>query len=61
MNCQNCQVAPHNEKAARNAGLPFVFVSFGYGTLSDQPDPYTRSIDHWRDMQQALSQLATGP
>lgn len=50
-----------DEKAARNAGLPFVFVSFGYGTLSDQPDTFTRSIDHWRDMQQALSQLATGP
>lgn len=49
-----------DEKAARNAGLPFVFVSFGYGTLSDQPETHTRSIDHWRDMQQALSQLATG-
>ena len=50
-----------DEKAARDIGLPFVFVSFGYGTLSDQPETSTRSIDHWRDMQQALSQLATGP
>ena len=47
-----------DEKAARNAGLPFVFVSFGYGTLSSQPYERLRSIDHWRDMQQALSQLA---
>lgn len=47
-----------DEKAARNAGLPFVFVSFGYGTLSGQPYERIRSIDHWRDMQQALSQLA---
>ena len=49
-----------DEKAARNAGLPFVFVSFGYGTLSGQPYERLRSIDHWRDMQQALSQLAAG-
>ncbi|MEL7030670.1 MAG: HAD-IA family hydrolase [Pseudomonadota bacterium] len=47
-----------DEKAARNAGLPFVFVSFGYGTLSGLPYERIRSIDHWRDMQQALSQLA---
>ncbi|MEL7453687.1 MAG: HAD-IA family hydrolase [Pseudomonadota bacterium] len=47
-----------DEKAARNAGLPFVFVSFGYGTLSGQPYERIRSIDHWRDMQQALSKLA---
>ncbi|MEM9573110.1 MAG: HAD-IA family hydrolase [Pseudomonadota bacterium] len=47
-----------DEKAARNAGLPFVFVSIGYGTLSGQPDERVRSIDHWRDLPQALSQLA---
>ena len=48
-----------DERAARNAELPFVFVSFGYGTLSDQPYDRLRSIDHWRDMQQALTQLAS--
>lgn len=47
-----------DERAARDARLPFVFVSFGYGTLSDQPYDRLRSIDHWRDMQQALSELA---
>lgn len=46
-----------DEKAARNAGLPFVFVSIGYGNLSSQPDERVRSIDHWRDLPQALSQL----
>lgn len=50
-----------DEKAARNAGLPFVFVSFGYGTLSNQPDDRMRSIDHWRDIAQALSQLSNRP
>lgn len=47
-----------DEKAARNAGLPFVFVSIGYGNLSSQPDERVRSVDHWRDLPQALSQLA---
>ena len=47
-----------DERAARDARLPFVFVSFGYGTLSDHPYDRLRSIDHWRDMQQALSELA---
>lgn len=47
-----------DERAARAAQLPFVFVSFGYGTLTGQPYDRLRSIDHWRDMQQALSELA---
>ncbi len=47
-----------DERAARDAKLPFVFVSFGYGTLSNQPYDRLRSIDHWRDMQQALTELA---
>ena len=47
-----------DERAARDAALPFVFVSFGYGSLSDQPYDRLRSIDHWRNMQQALSELA---
>lgn len=48
-----------DERAARHAKLPFVFVSFGYGSLSDQPYDSLRSIDHWRDMQQALKELAS--
>jgi len=47
-----------DERAARDARLPFIFVSFGYGALSDQPYDRLRSIDHWRDMQQALMELA---
>lgn len=47
-----------DEKAARNAGLPFIFVSFGYGTLSAEPYEFLKSIDHWRDMQQAIAELA---
>lgn len=47
-----------DEKAARDAGLPFVFVSFGYGTLSDHPYDHLRSVDHWQEMQQALTDLA---
>lgn len=47
-----------DERAARDAELPFVFVSFGYGSLSDRPYDRLRSIDHWRDMQQALIELA---
>lgn len=46
-----------DERAARDAQLPFVFVSFGYGALSDQPYDRLRSIDHWRDMPQALKEL----
>lgn len=47
-----------DEKAARNAGLPFIFVSFGYGTLSAEPYEFLKSINHWRDMQQAIAELA---
>jgi len=50
-----------DEKAARNAGLPFVFVSFGYGSLSYPPNDQTRSINHWSDMMRALSELAIRP
>ena len=47
-----------DEKAARNAGLPFIFVSFGYGTLSAEPYEFLKSINHWRDMTQAIAELA---
>ena len=47
-----------DERAARHAELPFVFVSFGYGTLSRQPYDRLRSINHWREMLQALTELA---
>lgn len=47
-----------DEKAARDIGLPFVFVSFGYGTLSDQPYDRLQSVDHFRDLERALITLA---
>ena len=47
-----------DEKAARNAGLPFVFVSFGYGTLSSEPYDDLQSISHWREMERAIAALA---
>ena len=47
-----------DEKAARNAGLPFVFVSFGYGPLSAEPYEPLQSISHWREMPQAIAALA---
>ncbi|MEL6859596.1 MAG: HAD hydrolase-like protein [Pseudomonadota bacterium] len=47
-----------DEKAARNAGLPFVFVSFGYGTLSNHPYDRLQSVDHCRDLEQTLITLA---
>ena len=47
-----------DEKAARNAGLPFVFVSFGYGTLSAPPYDRLQSVDHCGDLEQALITLA---
>lgn len=46
-----------DEKAARNAGLPFVFVTFGYGSFSDRPYDRYKIIDHWREMEPALLQL----
>ena len=48
-----------DEKAARDAKLPFVFVTFGYGQLSEEPFENLRVIDHWRDMQTALLELKT--
>ena len=47
-----------DEKAARDAGLPFVFVSFGYGTLSAEPYDDLQSISHWREMERAIAALA---
>lgn len=43
-----------DERAARDAKLPFVFVTFGYGQLSGAPFDKLRVIDHWQSMDQAL-------
>lgn len=44
-----------DERAARDAKLPFVFVTFGYGELSGEAYPSLRVINHWRDMLGAIS------
>lgn len=53
--------AQTDERAARDARLPFVFVTFGYGTYSGEPYAPVRSIDHWQGMWQALTELADTP
>ena len=47
-----------DEAAAHNAGLPFIFVRFGYGQLSHIHTPHTLSIDHWKALPDALERLA---
>ncbi len=39
-----------DEGAARACGLPLIFVTFGYGKLSDRPYEHLRSIDTWDEM-----------
>ncbi len=46
-----------DEWAAHACGLPFVFVTFGYGRLSGIPYPNLKSINHWRQMSDALTEL----
>jgi len=43
-----------DERAARNAALPFVFVTFGYGARTDIAFPKSINIDHWSMMETAL-------
>jgi phosphoglycolate phosphatase len=50
--------AQTDEVAAYDAQLPYVFVSFGYGNYSGESKTPTRSIDHWRELRQALVCLA---
>lgn len=46
-----------DERAARNAKLPFVFVTFGYGALTGDPFDQIQTIDHWSDLVSALNLL----
>ncbi|MEO0549364.1 MAG: HAD hydrolase-like protein [Pseudomonadota bacterium] len=46
-----------DERAARDAELPFVFVTFGYGALTGDPYDRIQSIDHWSEMASALKTL----
>lgn len=49
--------SPPDERAARDAGLPFIFVSFGYGSLSAEPAETTQSVDHWDEMECAINSI----
>ena len=46
-----------DERAARDAELPFVFVQFGYGRLTLPPRSEDRMITHWREMQHAIESI----
>lgn len=48
-----------DERAARNAGLPFVFVSFGYGQLSKKDASDTIIVNHWNDMPRAIARITS--
>lgn len=50
--------ADTDEGAARHAELPLVFANFGYGTLTGEPFPRLKSINHWDEMESALTALA---
>ena len=43
-----------DERAARDAQLPFVFVTFGYGEMSGEPFTSLRVVNHWTEMEMAL-------
>lgn len=46
-----------DERAARDAKLPYIFVTFGYGVLEGKPGSDCVVIDHWQDMEAAVRQL----
>ena len=48
-----------DEKAARNAGLPFVFVTFGYGPQPDPRDESIYRISSYGQLEQAVLSIVT--
>lgn len=46
-----------DERAAREARLPYIFVTFGYGELETRPARDCLVIDHWQSIESAVSQL----
>ena len=44
-----------DERAARDAGLPFIFVEFGYGPAPDRTGIW--SVDHWSRMLAAILEI----
>lgn len=48
-----------DEKAASDARLPFVFVTFGYGELAGHSVPKLSIIDHWNSMSDTLVEITS--
>lgn len=49
-----------DERAARNAELPFIFVSFGYGELTPDPLPSVITVHDWSRVPTVVSEIAEG-
>lgn len=49
-----------DERAARNAELPFIFVSFGYGELTPNPLPSVKTVDEWSSIPTTVFNIADG-
>lgn len=47
-----------DERAACDAKLPFIMVSFGYGRLSGAPLSHLETVDHWSEMEAAINRIA---
>ncbi|MEO1642055.1 MAG: HAD hydrolase-like protein [Pseudomonadota bacterium] len=47
-----------DERAASNAELPFIMVSFGYGRLSGAPLTHLEKVDHWLQVEAAINRIA---
>lgn len=47
-----------DERAASNAELPFIMVSFGYGHLSGAPLRHLEEVDHWSEIEPAINRIA---
>ncbi|MEL8055758.1 MAG: HAD hydrolase-like protein [Pseudomonadota bacterium] len=46
-----------DERAASDAQLPFIMVSFGYGHLSGAPLPHLEKVDRWTDVEEAINRI----
>ena len=46
-----------DERAASDAQLPFIMVSFGYGRLSGAPLSHLEKVDRWTDVEEAINRI----
>lgn len=47
-----------DERAAQHAELPFIFVTFGYGDLTANPDPQVYRVQNWEDIPDTIKTIA---